>query len=151
MSMQVAFALFAEYAQLTSDGRLNALGLDLGTLQAKDFPLELPSFFLIVKLVLEPEERKGKYKLTVQMIAPDGMKLGPSLEAEFAAPPPENPGLKAASTMVGNFGGMTFPTPGIYTFPILVNGKELTAIRMSLHQTGPTTPPAQQPPAPVTQ
>jgi hypothetical protein len=144
--MQVAFALFAEYAQLTSDGRLNVLGLDLRVLQVKDFPVVLPSLFLIVKLVLEPEERDARHKFAAQMIAPDGTKIDPNLEIEFIPPPPDDPNLKAASTMVAQIGGLTFPSPGIYTLPIFVNGKELTAIQMSLRQTGQTAAPVQQPP-----
>jgi hypothetical protein len=132
--MELAFAFFAEHAQQTSDGRINVLGLDTHQFHAPSFPVVLPSIFLVAKVVLDADERKVKHKFTAQMIGPDGGKLEPYIETEFVPPPPENPELTAAGTMVMQIAGMTFPAAGIYTFLISLDGKELKKIGIILKQ-----------------
>ena len=88
--MELAYAFFAEAAQITSDGRLNVLGADLRSLQG-NFPLVLQSVAFVAKIVLENAEREGTHRLVAQMTGPDGMALEPRFETDFVAPPPVNP------------------------------------------------------------
>ncbi len=129
--MELAFAFFAEAAQITSDGKLNVLGVDLRTLQGK-FPLFLPSVAFVAKVELETAEREGIHRFTGQMFGPDGAAVEPHIEAEYVAPPPANPELKAAFTVLFQIVGMTFPSPGAYIFHILVDGRELKRLGLRL-------------------
>jgi hypothetical protein len=43
-----------------------------------------------------------------------------------------NPELKAAFTMVLQILGMTFPAPGIYTFQVSVDGRDMNPLRLVL-------------------
>jgi hypothetical protein len=143
--MDLAYAFFAEAAQITSDGRLNVLGADLRALQGR-FPLVLQSVAFVAKVELETAERGGMHRFTAQMVGPDGAAIEPRIEAEYMAPPPVNPDLKAAFTIVFQIVGMTFPTQGIYTFQISVDGRELKHLRLALTeaQEQPNTANAQQ-------
>jgi hypothetical protein len=131
--MDIPFAFFAEHAQVMPDGRMNVLGLDTRHLVAPTFPLVLPSIFLVVKVIFEPEERTGKHRLTAQMVGPDeGTKLAPFIEMELVPPPPEHPELKAALIAIVQIAGMSFPQAGSYTFPVSVDGQELKTIGMRI-------------------
>ncbi len=146
--MKVAFAFFAEHAQLTADSRLNVLGLDLHTLQAQTFPLTLPSVCVVVKVILEPTEREGSHKVTAQMIGPDGAKLDPYIETDVVTPPRRDPARQGDFTLALHVSGLTFPSPGVYTFHIWVDGKELDRLEMSIQPPNQAMPaPALTPPA----
>src|SRR5438874_4820499 len=105
MKMEVAFAFFAEAAQITSDGKLNVLGVDLRNFSGR-FPYTLPLIAFVAKIVFEPAEREGMHRFVAQMIGPDGSAIEPRIEGEYVAPPPVNPALQAAFTVVFQILGM---------------------------------------------
>jgi hypothetical protein len=129
--MELAYAFFAEAAQITPDGRVNVLGGDLRSWQGK-FPLVVPSVAFVATIVLEDHEREATHHFLAQIVQPDGLALEPRLETEFKAPPPVNPELKAAATILVRIMGMTFPMPGIYSVHISVDGRELKRLRLLL-------------------
>ena len=132
--MDIAFAFFSEHAQVTVDGRLNVLGMDIRTLQGPAFPLVVPSIFFVAKVIFEPREREGNHKFTVSIIGPDGAKVDPFIDMEAVSPPPVDPELKSAFLAVVQIGGMAFSTPGIYRFPISVDGTELSKVGLLVKQ-----------------
>jgi hypothetical protein len=129
--MEVAFAFFAEAAQITSDGRLNVLGADLRALQGS-FPVVVQSVAFVAKVELDSVEREGVHHFTGQMMGPDGAAIEPRIVGEYTAPAPVKPELKAAFTVVFRIMGMVFPSPGTYTFQISVDGRELKRLRLRL-------------------
>src|SRR5438552_272178 len=97
--MEVAFAFFAEAAQITSEGKLNILGADFRTLEGS-FPFVLTSVAFVAKIELEAAERERLHHFTARMVGPDGTALEPRIDGEYKAPVPVDPKLKAAFTIV---------------------------------------------------
>ena len=129
--MELAYAFFAEAAQITADGKVNVLGADARGFQGR-FPLLLPSIALVAKVELDNTEREGVHHVIAQMLGPDGADMEPRIEGNYEAPPPVNPELKASFTILFQIFGMTFPTQGVYTFRISVDGRELKRLRLRL-------------------
>jgi hypothetical protein len=83
-------------------------------------------------VVVDTAERKELHLLVAQMFGPDGEAVGPYVEKKFWTPPQVNPDLEPATMVVLELRGLTFPTPGVYTLQVSINGRELKRVRLGL-------------------
>ena len=85
--MYVSFALFADAANLSQEGKLNILGV-FDALQVGGVPAVHPRATLVVRLKADGEDA-GTHRLGLQWTGPDGEELWSSHgELEVGPPPP---------------------------------------------------------------
>jgi hypothetical protein len=127
--MEISYAFFAEAAQNTSDGRLNILGADISAL---NMPCKGPwttNIFFLASIHFEREECGRLYRLTVDLLAPNGSRIDPHIENNFVAAVPDEPDLLTKMTMVLHLGGISFPTAGLYYMSFRVEDPERNVAR----------------------
>jgi hypothetical protein len=84
--MQVAFALFADAANLSQEGKLNVLGV-FDALQVGSLPAVHPRAHLVVHLKGTPTD-VGRHSVTLRWISPNGSELWTSTgELNVGQPP----------------------------------------------------------------
>lgn len=84
--MQVAFALFADAANLSQEGKLNVLGV-FDALQVANLPAVHPRAHLVVHLKGTPTD-VGRHTVTLRWISPGGSELWTSTgELNVGQPP----------------------------------------------------------------
>ncbi|MGH7679508.1 MAG: DUF6941 family protein [Gemmatimonadaceae bacterium] len=84
--MQVAFALFADAANLSQEGKLNVLGV-FDALQVGSFPAVHPRAHLVVHLKGSPSD-VGRHTVTLRWTNPQGSELWTSTgELNVGQPP----------------------------------------------------------------
>ena len=84
--MQVAFAVFADAANLSQEGKLNVLGV-FDALQVGTLPAVHPRAHLVVHLKGSPSD-VGRHTVTLRWINPDGSELWNSTgELNVGQPP----------------------------------------------------------------
>jgi hypothetical protein len=71
--MQVAFALFADAANLSQEGKLNVLGV-FDALQVGSMPAVHPRAHLVVRLKGDPSD-VGRHTVTLRWVNPQGNEL----------------------------------------------------------------------------
>jgi len=87
--MQVSFALFADAANLSQEGKLNILGV-FDAVHVGQFPALHPRATLVVRLKSSSADA-GSHDLSLQWVNPRGNVLWSS-SAELAIQPPPNQG-----------------------------------------------------------
>ena len=128
--MRVPLALLADYANVTSDGKLNIMGT-FNTIRAVGFPSTHPQMRLITVMETDPAERGTTKTIEIVLLDADGNKLlqiGGSLQVAADAP------LAQRFNQIVELTGVQFPRPGAYSFRISVNGEEKTSIDLKLEQ-----------------
>ncbi|HET9012568.1 MAG TPA: hypothetical protein VFN38_12175 [Gemmatimonadaceae bacterium] len=85
--MHVTFALFADAANLSQEGKLNILGV-FDALQVATLPAMHPRATLVVHLKGSASDA-GKHRVTLQWLSPSGTELWSSDGELGIAPPPQ--------------------------------------------------------------
>jgi hypothetical protein len=84
--MQLAFALFADSANVSVEGKLNILGV-FDALQVANVPTVHPRATLVMRLKGTLDET-GRHRVTMTWVAPDGTEMWSSAgDLEIGAPP----------------------------------------------------------------
>jgi hypothetical protein len=126
--MHVTFAMFADAANLSQEGKLNILGV-FDALQVATLPTIHPRANLVVRLKGTRIE-SGTHTVSLQWLNPTGVELWSSVgELEVAAPPP-------------NVGEMDMPLiasidlpldlPGSYTMRIALDSEPSADLKLQV-------------------
>src|SRR5690606_13334962 len=114
--MHVAFALFADAANLSQEGKLNILGV-FDALQVGQTPAVHPRAHLVVRFKASPDDA-GIHDLAFQWLAPDGTELwSTSGELEVTNPPA---GVMEMDVPFIAAVDLPIPEPGAYRMHILL-------------------------------
>ena len=127
--MQLAYALLAQSAEFSRDGKLYVLGGDFDTIWANSFPAAHPFMCVVVKLVASPEDLGQEHGLTVRLVAPEG-----NLIAQATIPvrlPADAVHRQPKVGLLANILGATFAAPGPHVVVLEVDGNEVG--RLPLH------------------
>lgn len=85
--MHVSFALFADSANISQEGKLNILGV-FDALQVANLPAVHPRATMVVRLKALPDD-VGRHTLGFVWLGPDGTEMWSSSgQLEVGAPPP---------------------------------------------------------------
>lgn len=85
--MHVSFALFADAANISQEGKLNVLGV-FDALQVATVPAVHPRATMIVRIKALPDDA-GRHMLAFAWLSPDGEEIWSSSgELEVGTPPP---------------------------------------------------------------
>lgn len=135
--MKVTFAVLADAANITREGKLNILGI-FDSIQVQQFPVTHPQMQLVMRFEGDISEAGKKKKVEVQLMDEDGKKLF-VLGGEFALGP-GRPGEMIGSNHILTINMMKFEHPGDYEFKILINDELKAEVPLKVLQ---WTPPAQ--------
>ncbi len=139
--MDVEFAVLADYAANTQEGKL-VIGGIFDTIFAGDMPVSHPMMALALRLHAHPGE-EGAHTVRVRLVDPDGHDVIQALEA-----PMNLSGLDTvdggSADMVLQMAGVTFTTMGRHSFDIFVDNRferSVTLFLKPVPQPGAAEPP----------
>lgn len=115
--MNVSLSLLADYANLSTEGKLNIMGI-FQRIYASSVPTIHPQMQLVLQFDVEPAERGTQKAIDIHLVDADGNKLasvGQSMVIPSDAP------LGSQIPLIATLTGLAFPKYGDYTFHILIN------------------------------
>src|SRR5829696_4797180 len=110
--MEIEYALLANAAEMSSDGKLYLMGADISHVYGPTFPLVLPSIALVVKVTFGPEEYGKLQRLSAGFFAPDESKIDPQWQQDLTPPEPSSPSRRTGLSMILTATGVIFEKPG---------------------------------------
>jgi hypothetical protein len=126
LAMEATLALLCDYANVSSDGKLNIMGI-YTEIQPTGFPAIVPTSYLVVLLVASPAEANTQRSVRSVLMDMDGKEMG-WVEQTFTVPAVARPGMRSTINLITRLDGMVFPKPGDYSFSILVGGDEKASV-----------------------
>lgn len=133
--MRVAYALLANAAEFSSDGKLYVLGGDFDTITFPSFPTSYPSIAMALKLELSEAEVNDRHELSITLESDDGISILPPTEGEFALRGEiKRSGRAIVAGTAFNFYNIPFAREGEYTWHIFINGEEMKTILLYVSQ-----------------
>lgn len=129
--MDVAFALLADAANVSREGKLNVLGA-FDRIHGAQFPLTWPRMVLVTRFVASAAEYGQEKSIEIITLDADGKRLG-AATGKMQVPTPDAGGrpLKINHILPMT---LTFPGPGEYSIEILVNGESKAAVPLDVVQ-----------------
>ena len=128
--MDVAFAMLADAANVSREGKLNILGA-FDRIQGSKFPLTWPRMMLVTRFIASAAEFGSEKSLEIVTMDADGKQLGRATGKMKIQK--GHPGRQLKINHVFPM-GMTFPTPGQYSIEILVNGEPKATVPLEVVQ-----------------
>lgn len=129
--MDVIFAVLADSANISQEGKLNILG-NFADISATKFPTRHPEMQLVLRLQASPAEAGKSKKMEVTLIGPDGERIG-NLSADFEVPESE-PGSPVDMQTIIRLVDTVFPKPGRYAVHVLINGDEKAHVPLNVKE-----------------
>jgi hypothetical protein len=128
--MDIAFALLADAANVSREGKLNILGA-FDRLHGAKFPLTWPRMVLVTRFVASAAEYGQEKALEIITMDADGKRLG-GANGKMKVPQ----GQSGRQLKINHVLPMavTFPSPGQYSIEILVNGEPKATVPLEVVQ-----------------
>ncbi|MCH7580808.1 MAG: hypothetical protein IIB22_11245 [Chloroflexi bacterium] len=128
--MEVAFAMLADAANISREGKLNILGA-FDRIYGTKFPLHWPRMVLVTRFEASAAEFGSEKSLEIITMDADGKKLGKASGKMKIGEGRTGRQIKINHVLPM---GMTFPTPGEYSIEILVNGESKATVPLEVVQ-----------------
>ena len=117
--MEVKFAVLADYANITREGKLNVLGI-FDVLNTPSFPTSIP-FYVVVSYEAGAAEFDSNKEIQIVLCDEDGnTKL--KMKQVLRVVRPDKTGTLFSTNQIAGIVGFPFEKAGSYQFNILVNG-----------------------------
>ncbi len=128
--MDIAFALLADAANISREGKLNILGA-FDRIYGSKFPLTWPRMVLVTRFEASAAEYGSEKSLEIVTLDADGKRLGSASGKMKIGTGQSGRQIKINHVLPM---GMTFPTPGQYSIEILVNGEPKATVPLEVVQ-----------------
>ena len=136
--MHVSFALFADAANLSQEGKLNVLGV-FDAVHVAQFPALHPRATLVVRLKGSPSDA-GVHPMTLRWVNPRGAELWSSTaELKVATPPGQTAEMDMPVIVQID---LPLDSPGDYRMFVELDGVRRTEALLHVRGGAPTVPPA---------
>jgi Family of unknown function (DUF6941) len=119
---EIDFAFLADAAETQPGHKFHVLGGGITRIGGRTFPLRHPHIALVVGLLVTAPETHREHDLRIVLLDPDGHEVTGASGSLVAQGHPD--GRDAILTFSIDLWNLTFPSPGDYSFRILVNGSE---------------------------
>lgn len=126
--MEIAFALLADAANVSREGKLNVLGA-FDRIYGSKFPLTWPRMVLVTRFEASAAEYGAEKSLEIVTLDADGKQLGKATGKMKIRE--GQPGRQMRINHVLPM-SMTFPAPGQYSIEILVNGEPKATVPLEV-------------------
>jgi hypothetical protein len=136
---EIEFAFLADAADTTPGQKFHVIGGGISRIGGSGFPLRHPHFALVVCLAVTTPEYGREHEVRIVLLGPDGNEITGAVGKVAASGIGD--GRDAYVTFGVDLWSVTFPTPGDYSFRILVNGSERKRLPLLL-SLNPGEPPA---------
>jgi len=139
---EIDYAFLADAAQTAAGQKFHVIGGGVNRIGGKTFPLRHPHLALVVGLRVTSPETERQHEIRFVLLDPDGKEVA-GAKGNLVAHG-RGDARDATMTFSIDLWNLTFPTPGDYSFRLLVNGSEqkrLPLVVASLPEPE-TTPPA---------
>ena len=124
--MHVSFAVFADGANLSQEGKLNVLGV-YDALQVGGFPSLHPRTHFVVRLKGTMED-SGQHRLSFRWINPSDEELWSS-DGELNVAPGPNPAFEMDLPIIAVI-DLPLNRPGLYTMRVALDGEPTADVRL---------------------
>jgi len=128
--MEVAFALLADAANVSREGKLNVLGA-FDRIYGAKFPLTWPRMMLVTRFVASAAEFGTEKNVEIVTLDADGKRLGTATGKMTLPQGQAGRQLKINHVLPMT---LTFPGPGEYSIEILVNGEPKATVPLEVVQ-----------------
>lgn len=132
VAMKTIVFLTADFANLSSDRKLNIMGA-FNQIYATKFPAIHPSMHLVIELGMEPGEESGPHAMALYRINEDQTERITIFEHEFTFPPRKG-GLMPKHTAIIGLRQVGFVASGTYEFVLHINGHYFDKVPLYLEQ-----------------
>ena len=119
---EIDFAFLADAAETSPGQKFHVLGGGITRIGGRAFPLRHPHLALVVALTVTAPETEREHELRIVLLDPDGGEVTGATGSLVARG--HGDGRDAILTFSIDLWNLTFPTPGDYSFRLLVNGSE---------------------------
>jgi len=144
--MDVTLALLADAANVSSDGKLNIMGI-FNALGAASFPVVHPQMALVLRFEATRAEEGKSRAIELQLADSDGGKVF-QISAQLVVPP-STPGTPIRLNHILMLNNIQFPKAGDYVFNVLIGDDQKAAIDLKIVEVKqPATPRPPEPPPP---
>jgi hypothetical protein len=133
--MHISFAVFADAANLSQEGKLNILGV-FDAVQVAGLPTIHPRTHFVVRLKADGDDT-GSHKLTLRWLSPFEEELWSS-SGEMSVTPAPNPVFELDLPIIAVV-DLPLNVAGQYTMQVTLDGQPTAAARLFV--TGPTQQP----------
>ena len=137
--MEVAFALLADAANVSREGKLNILGA-FDRIHGATFPLTWPRMVLVTRFLASAAEFGQEKSIEIVTLDADGKQLGRATGKMNIGTPTAGRQLKINHILPMT---VTFPGTGEYSIEVLINGEPKAAVPLEvvLQEAQGDTPP----------
>lgn len=125
-TMQLRYAVLCDYANVTSEGKLNLCGI-FDRLFSHEFPAIHRELYLVTSLETDPEDEETERSVTIQLIDADGLNL-----AELNGHMNFGRG-KQVINQLHRFCDLRFAIPGSYQFVIRFDDRTVKTLDLEVH------------------
>lgn len=116
--MQVKLALLADYANVTTEGKLNILGI-FDRIHVAELPAVHPQMQFILRLEAHRAERDRRHAVEIRLHDPDGQTVF-DIKGEVV-PRDSGGGRTIASNQIISVNNLSLAKTGEYTFVVFIN------------------------------
>jgi len=122
--MELDFALIADAANVSQEGKLNILGI-FDTIWAREFPVRHAAMVFVLRVKADFTDQ-GSHTLEVRLLDADGEQL---FKAEGPIQVPGSaPGRPVKPHVIIGLSGVSFRSPGDYSFEVMIDGHHLKSV-----------------------
>ncbi len=129
--MDVKWAVLADYANITREGKLNVLGI-FDIINPPVLPFPLPLLYVVVSYEAGAAEYGTTKSVSIVLSDEDGNRLM-ELPQELKIKRPQISGTKVTANQIAAIAGFQFKKAGNYQFAILVSGETRETISLRVN------------------
>lgn len=127
--MRLLLFLTADYTNVTSDGKLNIMGI-FNQINASSFPSCHPSMYLVIKLAVDLKEESLDTMLNIKLRDQENKEIfGITIPI---APQDRHTGKPSEIQVILQLKDIIFPHPGKYQFVLLVENEHQAALQLDV-------------------
>ena len=130
----IEYAFLADAAETNPGHKFHVLGGGITRIGGPTFPLVHAHLALVVGLLVTAPETRREHELGIVLLDPDGGEVTSATGSLMARG--HEDGRDNIVTFSVDLYGIRFPTPGDYSFRILVNGSERKRLGLLLVRAG---------------
>jgi hypothetical protein len=142
--MRLAFAMLADFAEATPDGKVTIGGGDFDTIYAPAFPAVHPrTVALVMKYIADAADLGMPHVLRIEFVGPNGQLVAPPFDVQFTPQPHQLPiNVPTKLAFVFNFQALLLPAPGTYHFRVFLDEAAEPIASLPLYALEQPQPPA---------
>jgi len=131
-SLDAVLAVAADYANVSSDGKLNIMGI-FQELRPTVLPAQVPQMYLVISWDAGPAEFGSHKKVSVTYMGPDDQQMA-SLDTAMQVPEAARPGERAVFHQILDIQGLPILTTGPHAIHVLSGGETKAEVKLYVRE-----------------